>query len=220
MMKKNIAILGLVVILGLTFSSCEKEPSFNYPDGKVGISKVTVYPIVTLKGERVIVLVKGTAFVDPGVTALEGTNSLTPVVTGSVDVNTAGVYTITYTATNKDGFPAATSRTVAVYDTMADAAANDFSGSYVRGSNGQVAVWTKLAPGVYSVVNPGGAVGASLSVIVFNQTGTSIKIPQQNASDGTSTSSANESYSLATSSFSWVINNPGYGPSLRSFVKQ
>jgi hypothetical protein len=219
MMKKYIAIFGLG-ILGLTFSSCQKEPSFNYPDGKTGISKITVYPILTLKGEKVMVLAKGTAFADPGVTALEGTNPLTPVVTGAVDVNTAGVYTVTYTATNKDGFPATASRTVAVYDTQADAIANDFSGSYVRSSNGEVAVWKKLAPGVYSVVNPGGAVGATLSVIVFNQTGTSIKIPQQNASDGTSTSSANESYSLATLSYSWVIINPGYGTSLRSFVKQ
>lgn len=219
MMKKYIAILGLG-ILGLTFSSCRKEPSFNYPAGTVGISKVTVYPILTLKGTSVILVPIGTAFTDPGVTALEGTNPLTPVVTGSVNVNAAGVYTVTYTATNKDGFPASIARTVVVYDTKPDAVANDFSGSYARSTNGQLAVWTKIGPGVYSVVNPGGAVGATLSVIVFNSTGSTIKIPQQNASDGTSTTSANETYTIATSSYSWVIVNPGYGPSLRSFVKQ
>jgi len=219
MMKKYIAILGLG-ILGLTFSSCRKEPSFNYPAGTVGISKITVYPTLALKGSSVIVVPIGTVFTDPGVTALEGTNPLTPVVTGSVNVNAAGVYTLTYTATNRDGFPASITRTVAVYDTKPDAVANDFSGSYARTSNGQVAVWTKIAPGVYSVVNPGGAVGATLSVVVFNQTGSTIKIPQQNASDGTSTTSANESYNPATSTYSWVIVNPGYGGSLRTFIKQ
>lgn len=218
-MKKYIAILGLG-ILGLTFSSCRKEPSFNYPAGTVGISKVTQYPILTLKGTRVIVQPIGAAFTDPGATALEGTNPLTPVVTGSVNVNVAGVYTITYTATNRDGFPASIARTVAIYDTKPDAVANDFSGSYLRAATKASAVWTKLAPGVYSVLNPGGAAGATLSVIAFNQTGSTINIPQQNASDGTSTTSANETYTIATSSYSWVIVNPGYGPSLRSFVKQ
>ena len=218
-MKKYIAILGLG-ILGLTFSSCRKEPSFNYPAGTVGISKVTVYPTLALKGSSVIVQPIGAVYTDPGVTALEGTNPLTPVVTGSVNVNTAGVYTLTYTATNKDGFPASITRTVAVYDTKPDAVANDFSGSYARSTNGQLAVWTKLAPGVYSVMNPGGAVGATLTVIVFNQTGSTIQIPQQIANDGTPTSSTNETYNIATSSYSWKIVNPGYGGSLRTFTKQ
>lgn len=217
-MKKYIAILGLGM-LGLTFSSCEKEPSFNYPDGTVGISKITEYPTLTLKGSASILLTKGTAYSEPGVTALEGTTALTPVITGTVDVNTPGVYTVTYSATNKDGFPASIVRKVVVYDTKADAVANDFSGTYARNTNGLLAVWTKIAPGVYSVVNPGGA-DSDLTVFVFNSTGSSISIPSQLASDGTLTSSSTESYDKVAGRYSWIIINAGYGGALRTFVKQ
>jgi hypothetical protein len=144
-MKKYIAIFGLV-IFGLTFSSCDKEPSFNYPEGTVGISKVTIYPTLELKGTKRIILAKGATFTDPGVTALEGTNALTPVVTGLPDMATAGLYTVKYVATNRDGYTASITRQVLVYDPASSAAANDLSGRYARNTNGSVAVWTKLAP--------------------------------------------------------------------------
>lgn len=217
-MKKYIAILGLG-ILGLTFSSCEKEPSFNYPDGEVGTSKVTVYATLNLLGAKTVVVVKGAAFADPGVTAVEGTTPLTPVVTGTVNVNTVGVYKITYTATNKDGFPASVVRNVIVADTKADAIANDFSGTYRRSTNGALSVWTKVGAGVYSVVDPGGA-NSSLSVFVLNPTANQVLIPEQLASDGSLTSSANESYNPVNGELKWVIVNPGYGTALRTFVKQ
>lgn len=213
----NIIAIGL---LSMAVLSCKKE-SFNYPDGTVGISKITYFPILSLKGSKVVVLAKGTAFTEPGVTATEAGAPIATVTSGQVNINTAGVYTLTYTATNKDGFPASVARTVVVYDTQPDAVGNDFSGSYARTSNGELAVWTKLAPGVYSVLNPGGAVGASLTVIAFNNTGNRLYIPAQNASDGTATSSANESpYNPVTKAYSWVIINPGYGGALRTFVKQ
>ncbi|CAM4196435.1 protein of unknown function [Pedobacter westerhofensis] len=218
-MKKYIAIFGLA-ILGLTFSSCEKEPSFNYPDGTVGISKVTNYPILTLKGDKRIIIAKGAAFNDPGVTALEGTNALTPVVTGAPDVATAGLYTVRYVATNKDGFTASITRQVLVYDPASSAAANDLSGNYARNTNGSVAVWTKIAPCFYSVFNPGGAPGTDLTVVIFNSTGSTIKIPVQESSDGTTTSSASETYNLTTKTYSMIIVNPGYGAASRTFIKQ
>jgi hypothetical protein len=218
-MKKYIAIFGLA-ILGLTFSSCEKEPSFNYPEGTVGISKVTVYPTLELKGTKRIILAKGAAFTDPGVTALEGTNVLTPAITGLPDMTTAGLYTIKYVATNKDGFTASITRQVLVYDPASSAAANDLSGNYARNTNGSVAVWTKIAPCFYSVFNPGGAPGTDLTVVIFNSTGSTIKIPTQESSDGTTTSSSSESYDLASKSYSLIILNPGYGPSSRTFIKQ
>jgi Domain of unknown function (DUF5011) len=41
-----------------------------------------------------------TPFVDPGATAQDNRGALPVVVTGAVDVNTPGTYTLTYTATN------------------------------------------------------------------------------------------------------------------------
>ena len=197
--------------------SCKKD-SFNYPDGTVGISKITYFPILTLKGDRVMLLVKGTAFTDPGVTATEAGAAIPATASGQVNINTPGVYDISYSATNKDGYPASISRKVVVYDTKADAAANNFSGKYARDTNGAISNWTKLGPGVYSVSNPGGA-DATFSVIVFNDSGNHVFIPSQLASDDVATSSANE-VPYNTNRYSWVIKRANYGPALRTFVKQ
>jgi hypothetical protein len=214
--------LYFLAFVALCFTiACNKEPDFNYPEGTVGRSKITNFPILTLLGDEVIVLEKGTPFTDPGVTAKEGTNDLTPAVSGEVDINTPGVYTITYSAVNKDGFSATTTRTVVVYETDDTAASHDLSGNYARTTNGSVAEWTKLAPGVYSVFNPGGAPGTNLTVIVFNPSGYTIFIPEQVSSDGSITSSSNESYTPGSpAKYSWKIVNPGYGTALRTFVKQ
>jgi hypothetical protein len=138
-----------------------------------------------------------------------------------VNTSTPGIYNVVYSAKNKDGFSASTTRTVAVYSTDATAAANDFSGNYARTTNGSIATWTKIAPGVYTVFNPGGAPGTNLTVIVFNPTGLTIKIPPQKGPDGNTTTSANESYTLTPSPrYTWQIINPGYGTALRTFIKQ
>ena len=102
------------------------------------------------------------------------------------------------------------------------AAGNDFSGNYARNTNGSVSTWTKLAPGVYKVFNPGGAPGTNVTVFVFNQTGLSIKIPPFLHTDGTTFTSSTETYTLtpAPPKYSWVILNPGYGTALRTFNKQ
>ncbi|MDB5157872.1 MAG: hypothetical protein JWR50_2579 [Mucilaginibacter sp.] len=221
-MKKYIKYVGLVLVGVLAFS-CNKKDDFNYKTGYVGISKITTYPIITVAGDPYIYVAKGGTYTDPGATAKAGTADVKVVATGLPDVNTAGVYTETYTATNTDGFAATGTRTIAVYSTDATAAANDYSGSYARSTNGSLAVWTKVAPGVYSVFNPGGAPGTNLTVIVFNPTGSKIFIPAQIAG-GNATSSSTESTVTGPggtlASYMMVIINPGYGGSLRSFAKQ
>jgi len=202
------------------FASCKKDTINNTAD-KVGISKVTYFPILTMSGDNIIAVEMGSAFTDPGATAKAGESDVPVTATGSVNTSNPGVYTITYSAVNADGFSATTRRTVAVYSTSADAASHDLSGDYARTSNGSIASWTKIAPGVYKVFNPGGAPGTNLTVIVFNPTGYQIFIPEQVASDGSVTSSTNESYTNSTPpQYSWKIVNPGYGSGQRTFVKQ
>jgi hypothetical protein len=218
-MRVKIFIIVLTTIW--LASACNKKDNFNYPEGTVGISKITNFPVLTLKGSDVEVVEKGKPFNDPGATATEGGNPLTVTTTGSVDINTPGVYTLTYSAVNKDGFSASTRRTVVVYSTDASAAAHDLSGTYLRSSTGASAVWTKIAPGVYSVFNPGGAVGVNLTVILVNPTGFEISIPEQISSDGNVSSSSNESYTEGPpAKVSYVFHNPGYGTAQRNFVKQ
>ena len=217
-MKIKIFLLTLITI---SILSCNKKDNFNYPAGTVGISRITNFPILTLKGSSLVLVAKGGTYAEAGVTAKEGTTDLTYTTSGSVNVNTAGVYTLTYSAVNKDGFSASAKRTVVVYSTDATAAANDLSGVYLRAATGQVATWTKLASGVYQIDNPGGAAAVNLQVIAFNTTGFTVFIPSQISSDGNTTSSGAFTYTNGTPpSYKVQILNPGYGTSLRSFVKQ
>lgn len=201
------------------FAGCDKD-EINNTDTQVGISRVTFFPTLTMSGDRYVVIPVGTSYTEPGVTATESGVDIPVTISGTVNTNAAGVYTLTYSASNKDGIAASIIRTVVVYNTDASAAANDLSGRYARSTNGSVAVWTKLAPGVYSVFNPGGAPGTNLTVIVFNPTGFVIDIPQQVGSEGGVFSSQNETYNnTSPPSYSWVIINTGYGTALRTFTK-
>ena len=214
--KIFIPLLSLLFLAG-----CAKKETFNNTADKVGISRVIYFPIVSLKGDRYVYLAAGSAYTEPGVNAKVGDADVPFTTEGAVNTNTAGVYTLTYTAANSDGFTSSVVRTVAVYSTDASAAANDFSGSYARSTNGSLAVWTKKAPGVYSVFNPGGSPGTNLTVIVFNPTGNTIKIPVQLANDGNITTSSNESYTPGNpSTYTWKMVSPGYGTAVRNFTKQ
>ncbi len=217
-MKKRFVFLLSVFVL--IISSCKKDDIINTPE-MVGISKVTYYPVLTLTGDVIMAVPNGTPYVEPGVKA-EAAGSEVPVTTsGTVDSNTDGVYTLTYSAVNIDGYSASAVRTVVVYTTAADAAANDLSGNYARTNNGSVATWSKIAPGVYTVFNPGGAPGTNLTVVAINPSGFNISIPEQLASDGSPTSSSDESYTNSNPPmYTWKILNPGYGTGLRTFVKQ
>ena len=220
-MKKYINYIALA-ILSIAILSCNKQ-DFNYPDGTVGISKITYFPIITVNGAAYFPVAKGTAYVDPGVTATGAGASIPVTTSGTVNINVPGVYTLTYTAVNSDGFPATATRTVVVYSTDVTAQSNDFSGSYLRAATGASAIWTKIAPGVYTIFNPGGAVGTNLTVVAINPTGYTISIPSQLAG-GATTSSASESTVPGApgtlASYKMQILNPGYGTSVRSFVKQ
>ena len=217
-MKKGYAFI-LIAFVAI-ISSCSKDPIISTAD-RVGISKVTYYPIITLTGNSIIPIANGTPFTDPGVKATAGTADVPVTTSGTVDTATDGVYTLTYTATNADGFSSTAARTVVVYTTDASALANDLSGSYLRAATGELAIWTKIAPGVYTVQNPGGATaGRSLVVVAINPTGFTITIPEQKASDGTLSSSSNESYTNSNPpTYTWRFLNPGLWNRLENFCK-
>jgi hypothetical protein len=217
-MKRNINLLAILFI-SMAIFSCKKE-DFDYKEGYVGVSKVTNYATFTMTGDKYVVVPKGGTYTEPGVKAKEGDKDLQVQTAGSVNTSAAGVYNLSYSAVNADGFSASTSRTVIVSDIGADAAAADLSGTYARTSNGQVATWTKIAPGVYTVLNPGGASGTNVTVVVFHTSANAIDFPQQVASDGGSFSGSDETYNAATKTYSWRVLNSGYGTGVRTFVKQ
>jgi hypothetical protein len=76
----------------------------------VGVSTDTIKPIITIEGPTTFTLLANTQFTDPGAYAIDatstvpGTESYIPFNTVSnVNMNTPGVYTITYTAKDVSG---------------------------------------------------------------------------------------------------------------------
>lgn len=120
-MKKTLYTLFLCLSLGV-FASCEDETSQD-------LSQITYYISFDMAGDQVMAIPVGTAYEEPGITAMEGEEDVTSTikVTGSVDGNSVGVYTLVYSATNKDNFSSSVSRTVIVYD---PAVTTDISGTY------------------------------------------------------------------------------------------
>lgn len=79
----------------------------------------TTPPVITLNGANPLTWECHTAFTDPGATAADSCDTSVPVtVSGTVNANVVGTYTLTYNATDDSGNAAVTkTRTVNVVDT-------------------------------------------------------------------------------------------------------
>ena len=75
----------------------------------------TTPPNITLKGSANITLTVGDTYTEQGATAIDNVDGNVSVqISGNVDTNTAGTYTVTYTATDKAGNQATITRSVTV----------------------------------------------------------------------------------------------------------
>jgi len=77
-------------------------------------------PIITLIGQAIVEHEAGTFYLDPGATAKDNRDSAVKLtVSGTMDVNRLGTYTLTFNATDSDGNSATpVSREIVVVDTM------------------------------------------------------------------------------------------------------
>ncbi len=227
------SILLILTVMAASFS-CNKKDDFNYPSGTVGISKIIYFPNIAINGDRIMSIIEGSTFTDPGAKAILQGQTITYLTTyqvdggstASLDVNTPGVYTITYTAANSEGYTASDWRIVVVAPSGLDAdpvvSKNDFSGTYLRAATGVTSTWTKLATGVYKVENAGGSAGVGKYVVAVNYSGFDIKIPMQNDPDfGGDVSSSDATYMPGPpATYTWIFYATGYGTGTRTFVKQ
>ena len=79
----------------------------------------TTAPIITLAGSASVEHEQGTTYVDAGASATDNVDGVTAVTTSGAIGQQAGIYTLTFTATDKAGNSASTTRTVTVSDTTA-----------------------------------------------------------------------------------------------------
>lgn len=215
-MKK---ILFLSLGVALMLSSCEKD--------SLGVSTVTTYPTIELNGDQAMTIAVGGAYTEQGCVAMEGPENITTrvVTTGSVDPSTPGVYTITYTVANKDGFTASERRYVGVID--AAASAMDISGQYKRtaGAFGTATITKTSYPGLYINNNPGGIAILSdfsnqINLYMFQWTATKVGAPSQMTVAG-EFACINGTYTAGSpASYKWYCVNAGYGTAARTFIKQ
>ncbi|MDR3367476.1 MAG: DUF5012 domain-containing protein [Prevotellaceae bacterium] len=100
----------LLLLPTFALFGCEKETE--------GVSKTTYYCELELKGDAAMFVGIGDTYEEPGYTATENEQDASDAVVVSGTVNTAesGIYTLTYTAYNQDGFPKVAQREVFVYD--------------------------------------------------------------------------------------------------------
>ncbi len=151
------ALAAFVAMMGLTACGDDND--------QLTDSRLTHYVVLELQGNSTEEVILGSSYTDAGCKGtLDGVDVSSQIkVDGldEIDVNTPGLYYITYTATNADGFPSSVTRTVAVFDPTVTA---DISGKYLTqegtyldtGSRkialvGYKVNIKKVVPGVFSI---------------------------------------------------------------------
>ena len=137
--KKALAAFVSATILSLT--ACGAGSSSGGGNDPVAD---TTKPVVSLIGSSSITINLGTAYTDKGATATDNIDgTITPVKTGTVNINTAGTYIITWTATDAAGNVKTVTRTVIVSE-------GTTSGLDTNGLTVQVGAARSITTGAFS----------------------------------------------------------------------
>ena len=203
---------AMLSVMALLLPGCEKD------DETANVSFVTTYPVVTLLGDQWEVLQVGETFTDAGAEAFEGETAIDFTTSGSVDTSVPGVYVLTYTAVNQDGYSSSERRYVGVI--TPEAAAIDLSGTYQRNAGaGGISTVTQIEPGLFETDNIGGVAdpGPATTVRFFHYDVGLLGVPPQNVQG--SEFAAIDATVIPGVSYTWSVINTGYGAAPRTFVK-
>lgn len=221
-MKNNIirTTLAATALVLLLVAGCKKEDQ--YPSKTVTVT----YPTINLKGDQVVILHTGDTYSDAGATLVDdisGASSDIEAVDNPVDPSTPGVYMVTFTAKNANGFETIKQRPVIVTD-VSDSW--DLTGTYARTANGVEVHVTKIGRGAYTIDNVGGVAASSpqfiFQVYMAQLDDATIEVPAQYIADGSVLDCVNETLTAqpGDTSFSYIVDNPSFGTSTRTFAKQ
>jgi hypothetical protein len=177
-MKLSIIKFCCSFLVILLLAGCKKDPDVTITETQVGDSKITFFVDLNLKGNQYMGVVKGQAFTDPGADATENGQPVEVKVSGTVNTAVSGIYKLTYTAVNKDGFAKSVNRYVGVLPEAPDPSV-DLSGNYVS-STSPAATITKISDGLFFTSNCwGGGSVVVIGALFFCTDGTTLHLPLQ-----------------------------------------
>lgn len=195
MRKISIYILALMAFVATV--SCHKETT-------EGLSLVTNYAV--FEYEALVVVEVGNDYA-PTANATENGQSIAVETSGNVDTNTVGIYGVTYSAINSDGFEASVFQTVVVHDPTI--IGTDVSGSiWDKGNNSRTGV-ISLVQGTTSIFYATDFGFAGAFPMYFQMDGDVIsEIPQAYPFD---VSGVDLTYDPVTREFTTLIHPQGFG---------
>jgi hypothetical protein len=214
---KKIVLYTIMATLILGIGACKKIE--NQAPSKV--VKVT-YPGLILKGDEAVTVNVGGTYTDAGATLTDDITGAVSDVEGDVsgiDLSTEGLYFVTFTAANANGYETTITRPVAVTD-VPDAF--DISGEYLCAARGGTANLIKVSRGLFKTDNLNGGVTALGSIYMMVKSDLTIDIPVQYTTDGGFTGNyVDEELTLSPdTNYVYAINASGFGTAPRLFEKQ
>jgi hypothetical protein len=206
------------VVVGL--AACKKETD--------DVSKVVTVsaPTININGSKFMTLNVGAPFVDSGATLIDDVTGQSSQIMadttdggGIVDVSTPGLYTLTYSAKNGNGYGSINARYVAVtnYPDLAK-----LTGKYVRQSNSRAVTVSKMSRALYAISDFGGAGIPDVGYFAVLDTN-KIDFGYQYSETIGAFFTADVSYfhlRPGDTSFAYALNAAGYGTAVRVFKKQ
>lgn len=203
----------MIVISCILLTSCEAEST-------EGVSSVTYYPNITIKGETLVILTQGQTYNELGANAEAGGKQLDVKTDGTVDTSKPSVYKINYSSMNDEGFSAFKTRTVIVLSNTPSTI--NLEGEFTR--NGNVNKVTRISDRKYSCNNATGYTGGAkenLNLTFYNLDDKQIYAPyQENASLTGISAESNIGTIVSKDKWYWVIYASGFfGTATRTFTR-
>ena len=122
MKYKNIIIKLFSVLAILVLGSCTEESPIE--------STITYFP--TFEYESLVVVEVGSSYT-PSVKAFEGDTEIDVTISGTFDTSQVGVYNLSFSATNSDGYPGTAGQTIVVHNPSI--IGTDVSGEIIDANN-------------------------------------------------------------------------------------
>lgn len=207
-------IRGFLGLAGLAMImvSCEffvaPEETLDVQTGEI------LFPSLTLAGDQYLTFEAGsiTAFDDPGVVATLGAEDISDQVevSGTVDVNTPGVYTIVYSVTTINALDQESTVTASRFINISseDVSVIDLSGNYLgTGFSGAPTPKpvTQVAIGWYQVTDILGS-GNAIAGVFAHVGGDDLVLPNQPGPFGLQNTTSPDTYATLTpTGFEWVV---------------